>query len=87
MLRELGGRFVEAQVIEQPDDIFWLEIEEIEQMVAGVERGDTLDAMVEHVQPPQSVLGCCQARHAATDAATQEARDGHQNGRSRRRNW
>lgn len=35
MLRELGQRFVAAGIIEQPDDIFWLEKEEIDAMVTA----------------------------------------------------
>ena len=35
ILRELGRRFTEAGVIEKADDIFWLEKEEIDALVAG----------------------------------------------------
>ncbi|MDI7274593.1 MAG: PEP/pyruvate-binding domain-containing protein [Anaerolineae bacterium] len=39
MLRELGRRFCEAGMIEQPEDIYWLEEAEIERAVADLERG------------------------------------------------
>lgn len=35
MLRELGARFMKAGIIEQADDIFWLEKEEVTAMVAA----------------------------------------------------
>ncbi len=35
MLRELGGRFMQAGIIEQADDIFWLQKEEIDAMIAA----------------------------------------------------
>jgi len=35
MLRELGERFAQAGIIEQADDIFWLEKEEVTAMVAA----------------------------------------------------
>ncbi|HET7087643.1 MAG TPA: PEP/pyruvate-binding domain-containing protein, partial [Anaerolineae bacterium] len=39
MLRELGRRFVEAGIIRQADDIFYLEKEEIDTCVANLEHG------------------------------------------------
>ena len=43
MLRELGRRFTEGGMIEQPDDIFWLNQDEVEQAAARLDRGETLD--------------------------------------------
>ncbi|MBN1429179.1 MAG: phosphoenolpyruvate synthase [Anaerolineae bacterium] len=42
MLRELGRQFVEADAIEQAEDIFWLEKEEIDAGVAALEGGKVL---------------------------------------------
>ena len=41
MLRELGRRFVEGGLIDQPDDIFWLNQDEVQQAAAGLDRGET----------------------------------------------
>jgi pyruvate,water dikinase len=41
MLRELGRRFVESGLIDQPDDIFWLNQDEVQQAAAGLDRGET----------------------------------------------
>jgi pyruvate,water dikinase len=38
-LRELGGRFVAADVIQQTDDIFWLEKNEVDACVQNLEHG------------------------------------------------
>jgi phosphohistidine swiveling domain-containing protein len=50
ILRELGNRLVAVQVIEQPDDVFWLRQEELEQAVAALERGGPLPTMCTSVQ-------------------------------------
>jgi pyruvate,water dikinase len=42
MLRELGGRLAEAGMIEQADDIYWLEKAEVESAAAALDRGDPL---------------------------------------------
>jgi phosphohistidine swiveling domain-containing protein len=42
LLRELGRRFAEASMIEQSEDIYWLEQAEVEEAVAALERGDSL---------------------------------------------
>jgi len=42
MLRELGRHFVEAGLIELPDDIFWLTQEEVEQAVTQIDRQEAL---------------------------------------------
>ena len=42
MLRELGRRFAESVMIEQADDIFWLEQDEVEQAAARLDRGEAL---------------------------------------------
>jgi len=43
MLHEIGRRFVEGGMIEQPDDVFWLTQDEVEQAAARLDRGETLD--------------------------------------------
>jgi len=45
MLRELGRRFVEGGMVEQPDDIFWLNQDEVEQAAARLDRGEALDCL------------------------------------------
>jgi phosphoenolpyruvate synthase/pyruvate phosphate dikinase len=42
MLRELGHRFTKAGIIEEADDIFWLKKEEIDALIAGVEKSHAL---------------------------------------------
>ena len=49
ILRELGQRLVQAGAIEQPEDIFWLEKDEVENCIATLERGDRLDSLAVHV--------------------------------------
>ena len=50
ILRELGGRLVNARAVEHPDDVFWLRQEELEQAVAALERGEPSPAMIVHIQ-------------------------------------
>ncbi|MBN1314839.1 MAG: hypothetical protein JXA42_05205 [Anaerolineales bacterium] len=49
MLLELGERFVLAGAVEQADDIFWLEKEEVDAGVSALENGDELDNLAESV--------------------------------------
>ncbi|MDJ0754476.1 MAG: PEP/pyruvate-binding domain-containing protein [Ardenticatenaceae bacterium] len=41
LLRELGGRLVEAGMIDQRDDVFWLEAAEVSQAAAALDLGQT----------------------------------------------
>jgi pyruvate,water dikinase len=43
MLRELGHRFVEVGMIDEPDDVFWLKEDEIEQAVGKLDSKESLD--------------------------------------------
>jgi len=45
MLRELGSRFVQAGAIQGADEIYWLELDEVERLVAALGRGEKLDDM------------------------------------------
>jgi pyruvate,water dikinase len=45
MLRELGRRFVEGEMIEKPDDVFWLNQDEVEQAADRLDRGEALDCV------------------------------------------
>jgi len=45
MLRELGSRFVESGMIEMPDDIFWLNQDEVEQAADRLDRGKVLESL------------------------------------------
>ncbi len=49
MLRELGLRFVQAEVIAQSEDIFWLEADQVRQAVAALECGEPPSNMAERV--------------------------------------
>ena len=42
MLRELGQRFVKGGMIEEPDDVFWLNQDEVEEAAARLDRGEAL---------------------------------------------
>jgi pyruvate,water dikinase len=46
VLRELGRRLVDARTLQQPDDIYWMEHEELAQAAATLERGQTPPSMV-----------------------------------------
>jgi len=45
MLRELGRRFAGAGLIDQPDDIFWLHQDEVQQAAARLDRGEPLSSL------------------------------------------
>jgi len=63
MLRELGRCFVEGGMIEQPDDIFWLNQDEVEQAVGRLDRGEALDCLSATI--PQRKAAWRAARRAA----------------------
>lgn len=46
MLRELGCRLVEGGMIQKPDDVFWLNQDEVEQAAARLDRGEALDSLI-----------------------------------------
>jgi len=50
MLRELGSRFVTAGAIQQADDIFWLEKNEVEDCVHKLEYSDQLENLSARVE-------------------------------------
>ena len=50
LLRELGGRFVEADAIQHRDDIFWLKKDEISACVAKLEGEQSLDNLAGRVE-------------------------------------
>jgi len=45
MLGELGRRFVAGGMIEKPDDVYWLNQDEVEQAATGLDRGETLGCL------------------------------------------
>ena len=45
MLRELGRRFTVGGLIEQPDDVFWLTQDEVEQAAVRLDRGETVNSL------------------------------------------
>ena len=49
VLRELGLRLVETRALERPDDVFWVEQEELAQAVSILERGDMPASMAARV--------------------------------------
>ena len=54
MLCELGNRFVTAGAIQQADDIYWLEKEEVETCVRKLEQGDPLNDLSARVEERQA---------------------------------
>lgn len=60
MLRELGRRFVAGDVIEQPDDIFWLTQAEVEQAVTRLDGGETADSLSALVPPRKAAWRAAQ---------------------------
>ena len=45
MLQELGRRFVAGGMIEKPDDVYWLNQDEVEQAAASLDRGETVGGL------------------------------------------
>jgi pyruvate,water dikinase len=54
MLRELGRRFVAGGMIETPDDIFWLNEDEVEQAAAQLDRGQALSRLSAEISQRQA---------------------------------
>ncbi len=50
LLRELGQRFVEAGAIEQSEDIYWLEMDEIYASIKKLERSQSLESLSAHIE-------------------------------------
>ncbi len=50
LLLELGERFVAAGALENAEDVFWLNREEVEQAIAAVERDEIIDSFDEKVR-------------------------------------
>jgi phosphoenolpyruvate synthase/pyruvate phosphate dikinase len=63
VLGELGRRLVDAGTITQPDDIYWLEGSELEQMVAELESRQTLKDRMDYVRERKTLW---QARKIVT---------------------
>jgi phosphohistidine swiveling domain-containing protein len=55
MLHELGCRFVDAGVIVEPDDIYWLEGREAEETADRLDRGESPDPYIEKVPQRRAV--------------------------------
>jgi pyruvate,water dikinase len=55
MLRELGSRLVRAGMFAQPDDVFWLKAEELEQAAAALDQGQPVEAMLETIRQRKAV--------------------------------
>jgi phosphohistidine swiveling domain-containing protein len=55
MLRELGRRFVAAGLIENPDDIYWLEGWEVEESAARLDRGERPAPLKENVPQRRAI--------------------------------
>ena len=54
MLCELGRRFAQAGGIAQSEDVFWLEVDQVRQAIAVLERGEPLNSMAERVAQRQA---------------------------------
>ncbi len=55
MLRELGSRLARAGMFAQPDDVFWLKAEELEQAAAALDQGQPVEAMLETIRQRKAV--------------------------------
>jgi pyruvate,water dikinase len=55
MLRELGGRLVQAGMLEQADDVYWLAEAEVMKAIAALDRGEALNSMSETIRQRQAV--------------------------------
>ena len=67
MLREIGTRFVQAGMIEQTDDVFWLLKDEVEDAAARLDSGKTLEDLTDLIPRRKAIL--CAARKAAPPIA------------------
>jgi pyruvate,water dikinase len=54
MFAELGERFVAGGAIESADDIYWLEEQKVEDLVAALEKGQPLPVFVENIPTRQA---------------------------------
>ena len=50
ILREIGQRLVDAQTVEHPDDVFWLQDDELVGIVSALDKGEPLPSMAAYVQ-------------------------------------
>jgi phosphohistidine swiveling domain-containing protein len=50
VLKELGRRLVETGAISRPDDVFWLEVAEVEARLDQIDRGSVLDSLADAVE-------------------------------------
>lgn len=55
ILLELGQRFVEAGLIDESDDIYWLEQDEVKNAVEQLDRGDSLSSLAEAIEPRKAI--------------------------------
>ncbi len=55
MLRELGRRLVQAGAVEQPDDVFWLFQDEVEQAAGALDKGESINSMADAVRQRKAV--------------------------------
>jgi phosphohistidine swiveling domain-containing protein len=55
MLLELGRRLVGVGAIAQPDDVFWLYEEEVEQAAGALDEGESMNSMVDAVKRRKAV--------------------------------
>jgi pyruvate,water dikinase len=54
MFAELGARFAAGGAIENADDIYWLEEQEVEELITGLENGEPLPILVERIPARQA---------------------------------
>ncbi len=50
LLHELGRRFAQAGAIAEPDDIYWLELDEVERGAVALDNGGAPEAMAERIK-------------------------------------
>jgi phosphohistidine swiveling domain-containing protein len=50
ILREIGQRLVDAQALEHPDDVFWLQDDELVGIVSALDKGEPVPSMAAHAQ-------------------------------------
>jgi phosphohistidine swiveling domain-containing protein len=55
MLSELGQRFTEEGLIDQTDDIYWLERDEVEKAAVSLDRGDELSSLAEVIPQRKAI--------------------------------
>ena len=71
MFREMGKRLAQKGLIDQPEDIYWLEKAEIEAAMNDIELGEPLGNLSEQVQREKARTGIPEKHHSTASSPTE----------------